>query len=120
MSPRVFSIRLINLFTALVTIFLALRFLLKLFGANENNGFVGWVYDMTAVLLDPFRGIFSNEVVGRHYVFEFNTLFALLIYGLFGMLLLMIVNMLSPAPAEDNDADADSTVTTKRTVRKRR
>ncbi|HET7673690.1 MAG TPA: YggT family protein [Candidatus Saccharimonadales bacterium] len=97
MRPQVLATRLINFFTGIVMVFLGLRFVLKLFGANPTNGFVGWVYDNTSVLLDPFRGIFNNEVVGRHYVFEFNTLFAILIYALFGMLLLMLVDVLTPA-----------------------
>lgn len=97
MKPQVFAVRLINLFTAIVIGFLGLRFILKLFGADPLNGFVGWIYDNTAVLLDPFRGIFTNETVGRHYVLEFNTLFAIVIYALLGMLLLMVVDLLTPA-----------------------
>ncbi|HEX5796762.1 MAG TPA: hypothetical protein VFX86_00040 [Candidatus Saccharimonadales bacterium] len=96
MSPQVFAAKLVNVFTGIVLVFLSLRFILKLFGANTSNDFVGWVYDNTSILLDPFRGIFQNEVVGRQYVFEFNTLFAMLIYALFGMLLLMLIAMLTP------------------------
>lgn len=96
MRPQTLAVRLINLFTGIVLAFLALRFILKLFGANPFNGFVGWVYDNTAVLLDPFRGIFTNATVGRHFILEFNTLFAMLIYALLGMLLLMLVDLLTP------------------------
>ncbi|HEX5456012.1 MAG TPA: hypothetical protein VFW77_01460 [Candidatus Saccharimonadales bacterium] len=96
MKPQVFAARLINLFTGIVIVFLGLRFILKLCGANPLNGFVGWVYDNTSVLLDPFRGIFTNAAIGRHFVLEFNTLFAIVIYALLGMLLLMIVDLLTP------------------------
>lgn len=96
MRPQDYAVRLINFFTGLVMIFLSLRFLLKLFGANASNTFVGWVYDNTAILLTPFRGIFPSEVVSRHYVLEFTTLFAILIYALLGMLLLMLVGILTP------------------------
>lgn len=96
MKPQVFAARLINLFTAIVIAFLGLRFVLKLFGANPLNAFVGWVYDNTAVLLEPFRGIFANETIGRHYILEFNTLFAIVIYALLGMFLLMLVDLLTP------------------------
>jgi hypothetical protein len=96
MRPQVFAVRLINLFTGIVIAFLGLRFILKLFGANPLNAFVGWIYDNTAVLLEPFRGIFSNATIGRHYILEFNTLFAMVIYALLGMLLLMLVDLLTP------------------------
>lgn len=96
MKPQVFAARLINLFTGIVLTFLTLRFILKLFGANPLNNFVGWVYDNTSILLDPFRGIFTNPTIGRHFILEFNTLFAMLIYALLGMLLLMIAGLLTP------------------------
>ncbi len=96
MRPQDYAAKLINFFTGLVMIFLSLRFILELFGANANNGFVGWVYDNTAVLLTPFRGIFPSAEVGRHFVLDFTTLFAILIYALLGLLLLMLVDVLTP------------------------
>ena len=57
MRLRYIAVNLLNLFMAVVEGFLAFRFLLKLFGANASNAFVAWVYDMSAVLLEPFRGI---------------------------------------------------------------
>lgn len=97
MELRNIALSLVNLFTGLVGVFLALRFVLKLFGANAANGFVEWIYDTSSVLLAPFRGIFPTEVIDRQYVLEFNTLFALVIYALIGMLLIMFVNMMTPA-----------------------
>lgn len=99
MRPQDYAVRLINFFTGLVMIFLSLRFLLKLFGANATNNFVGWVYDNTSILLAPFRGIFPSEVLSRHYVIEFNTLFAILVYALLGLLLLWIADILTPGSA---------------------
>lgn len=110
MRPQDYAVRLINFFTGLVMIFLSLRFLLKLFGANSSNNFVGWVYDNTAVLLSPFRGIFPSEVISRHYVLEFTTLFAILIYALLGLLLLMLVDILTPS----------TTGTTTKVIKKRK
>lgn len=93
MSPANYVSRIINVITTIIVGFLAFRFILKLFGANSANSFVGWVYDNTAVLLDPFRGIFPNPVVGRHYVLEFNTLFAIIVYALIGLAALAIVGI---------------------------
>lgn len=96
MNPTRFVVSIVNFFITLVTGFLALRFILKLFGANGNNDFVGWVYDNTSTLLDPFRGIFSNAVVDRHYVIEFNTLFAIVVYMIIGFVILAAINALTP------------------------
>lgn len=84
--------RLTNLFVGAVEGFLALRFVLKLFGASATNGFVDWVYDMSAVLLAPFRSIFPTEVFDSQYVLEFNTLFAMLVYALLGLVVLAIIH----------------------------
>ena len=108
MSPQSFATRLVNIFVGIVLVFLSLRFILKLFGANPQNGFVDWVYDNTGVLLDPFRGIFSNAVIEQNSILEFNTLFAMLIYALFGMLILMIIGLLTP------DTDNHTTVVKKK------
>lgn len=93
----------INFFTALVGLFLGLRVLLRLFGANPDVPFVQWVYSSTDTLMQPFRGIFPTEVIARDYVIDFSALFALVVYGLLGMALLSLVQHLTPpevAPAK--------------------
>ncbi len=95
-QPQNFAAGLVNIFTGLVTLFLGFRFILKLFGANAENDFVSWVYDMSGVLLAPFRGIFPTEVIDHQYVFEFNTLFALMVYAILCILLLTLINTFLP------------------------
>lgn len=101
MRLRFIAVNLLNFFLAVVEGFLALRFLLKLFGANANTGFVNWVYEMSAPLLAPFRGIFPTQVFENQYVFEFSTIFAMLMYAILGMLLVFLINAVS-AVADDN------------------
>jgi hypothetical protein len=61
---------------------LALRFLLMLFGANRGSVFVDFIYTASRPFVAPFFGIFNyTEQVGRSR-FEFETLFAILIYAL--------------------------------------
>lgn len=43
---------------------LGLRILLKLIGANEQNGFVRFVYDLTELFVAPFVGIAENPTSG--------------------------------------------------------
>lgn len=96
MRVRYLAVNLLNLFTAVVEGFLALRFLFKLFGANGNSGFVQWVYDMSGALLAPFRGVFPTTVLENRYVLEFSTLFAMLMYAILALLLIWVINLLSP------------------------
>lgn len=87
---------LINFFVGAVTVALGLRFILKLFGANSENGFVSWVYATSDVLLEPFRGIFPTRVFENNFVFEFSTFFALIVYALLGMLAMWAVAAVAP------------------------
>lgn len=98
MNIRNAAINLLNFFTAVVESILGLRFLLKLFGANAGNGFVNWVYEMSDVLLDPFRGIFPAKVFENQYVFEFSTLFAMLMYAIGALLLMWLITAITPGP----------------------
>ena len=100
MQLRYAATNLLNFFLGAVEAILGLRFILKLFGASAGNAFVSWVYEMSDVLLEPFRGIFSNRVFENRYVFEFSTLFAMLMYAIIGLLLLWLIAAITPEPAE--------------------
>lgn len=100
MNVRNFVLSGINFFTFLVEGFLGLRFLLKLFGASASNGFVSWVYDMSGELLAPFRGIFPTKVLENTYVLEFSTLFAMLMYALFALAIIALINFISPSDSD--------------------
>lgn len=100
MRLRYVAVNLLNFFVTVVEGFLGLRFILKLFGANGGNAFVSWVYDMSDVLLDPFRGIFPTKVFENRYVLEFSTLFAMLMYAVIGLVIMAIINAVtSPSVA---------------------
>lgn len=98
MDVRYVAVNLLNFFTGVVEGFLGLRFILKLFGANAANGFVNWVYEMSGVLLEPFRGIFPARVFENQYVFEFTTLFAMLMYAIIALLLMALITAVTPEP----------------------
>ena len=101
MRLRMAAVNLLNLFVGAVELVLGLRFVLKLFGANASNGFVSWVYEMSDVLLSPFRGIFPAEVFENRYVLEFTTLFAMLMYAVLGLLITALINAIT-APVTTN------------------
>ncbi len=62
-------------------VFLGLRLLLRLLGANEASGFVSFIYSLTHIFVGPFNGIFNDQALGRS-VFEISTLIAMIVYAL--------------------------------------
>jgi hypothetical protein len=63
-------------------VILLLRFLFRLLGANRFSGFVSFLYGLSHVFVAPFNGIFNDQALGSHSVFEISTLLAMLIYAL--------------------------------------
>ncbi|MDZ7786514.1 MAG: YggT family protein [Candidatus Saccharibacteria bacterium] len=88
-------IGLINLVVVASWSLLGLRFILRLFSANEANGFVEWVYRTSGEVLAPFRGIFPDSQL-EGFTFDFTALFAMMVYGLIALLAIYLVNLLSP------------------------
>ncbi|MDB5186519.1 MAG: hypothetical protein JWL85_1042 [Candidatus Saccharibacteria bacterium] len=95
MNVRYITESLLSLFTAVVEGILALRFLLKLFGASEGAGFVKWVYEMSNPLLEPFRGIFPAGVFENKFVLEFSTLFAMVMYAVVALVLVWVISLVA-------------------------
>ncbi|MEX0895537.1 MAG: YggT family protein [Patescibacteria group bacterium] len=76
-----------NLFISIVTAFLSLRIILKLFGASTQAPFVRWTYETTEPLLRPFIGMFPSPNLTRGLEIEFSALFALMAYVFLGYLI---------------------------------
>lgn len=80
-----------------IAVLLAIRFMLKLFGANPTSGFVDFIYVVTGILTAPFDNIFSvtspetGDVVRS--VFEPSILVALLVYVLLGWGIIKLLNL---------------------------
>jgi uncharacterized protein YggT (Ycf19 family) len=74
--------------------FLTLRFLLRLFGANPVTPFTQFIYQSTLPILQPFSGIFPSPALSGGYVFEFTTLFAIIIYALVAYIIAILVEWL--------------------------
>lgn len=77
---------LVRLVFGLIVGILALRFVFRLLGANEANAIVSWIYQTSAPLVAPFFGIFNQTVNLATGRFEFETLLAILVYGVIGAL----------------------------------
>ena len=85
-----------------VEILLALRFVLKLFGANPANGFVDFIYGVSGVLTAPFDNIFnvaSAQAGEIRSVFEPSILVAALVYALIAWGIVKLINIDRSPPA---------------------
>lgn len=83
---------LINLVIGLVEGILALRVILRLFGASSSVPFVSWVYDTSSELMAPFAGIFPTASVSPGFAIDFSALFAMIVYAIIGYLLKLLVD----------------------------
>src|SRR6266851_10065095 len=72
---------------------IAIRFLLKLFGANPAP-FVRFMYDVTWPLVAPFHGIFNTAQEGRS-ILEPESLVAMAIYALIGWGIVSLIRLLT-------------------------
>ena len=88
----------VNFMLTIVGLLLGFRFILKLFGANPNNDLVNWVYENSGEILGPFRNIFPAAKL-EGFVIEFSTIFALIVYGIIGMLAFYLIDILTPNKA---------------------
>ena len=87
------TIQIIWWVVGLLDTLIAIRFLLKVFGANPAP-FVRFMYDLTWPLVAPFHGIFNSDQAGRS-VFEPESLVAILIYLLIGWGIVSLIRILS-------------------------
>jgi len=60
---------------------LGLRFLFKLIGANPNNPFATFLYELTDFFVRPFATLTGTPTAGN-MVFEFSTLITMIVYAL--------------------------------------
>ena len=78
----------------LIDILIAIRFLLKMFGANTASAFVGFMYALTDPLVAPFHGIFNTAAAG-HSVFEPESIVAIIIYTLIGWGIVSLIRLMA-------------------------
>ncbi|MDQ3239205.1 MAG: YggT family protein [bacterium] len=72
---------------------LGLRFVLRLLGASAASGFVGFIYGLTYPLVYPFFGMFRTVLSYGAARLEFETLIAMLVYGILAWILVGLVRI---------------------------
>jgi uncharacterized protein YggT (Ycf19 family) len=77
-----------------VEIFIAARFLGKLFGASAHSDFVNFMYQVSAPMVAPFTGIFGDTGT-RTNMFETASLVAIVVYAVIGWGLVVLIRIVT-------------------------
>lgn len=100
--PLYRGVQLVWYFLYLVETLLAVRFVLKLLGANPGAAFSDLVYSLSYVFTWPFATVFRHDYV-QGSIFEWSTLLAMLVYWLLAMAFIKLFVMsksVSPVEAD--------------------
>ncbi|HEV3351695.1 MAG TPA: hypothetical protein VG076_02160 [Acidimicrobiales bacterium] len=85
---------LVYAFVVVAIVIATLAFFLQLLGANPNADFAAWVYRSAARVTAPFRGLFPTKPVTGDSYLDVSLLFAIIMYGIFGILISELVGWL--------------------------
>jgi YggT family protein len=89
--------RIVWLVAGIIMALLGLRFILALFGANPNNTFAQFIYNVSHPFVAPFFNLFNynyiNNGIGRVEIF---TLVAILVYAVIATLIARLVSVNRP------------------------
>lgn len=83
-----------------IELLLALRFFLKLLGANPLAGFSVFIYSLTGVIGGPFYLVFKQSQV-QGSIFEWSTLLAMFVYLGVAWLIVKALVMSKPITTEE-------------------
>jgi hypothetical protein len=61
----------------LTQLLIVARFILKLVNADENNFFASWIFDRSAIILAPLRGLVQDNITIWRFEIEFISIFAI-------------------------------------------
>jgi hypothetical protein len=78
----------------LVDVLIAARFLGKLLGASDQSAFVHFIYQISAVMVAPFTGIFG-DTGNKTNTFETASLVAIVVYAVIGWGLVVLIRIVT-------------------------
>jgi|SRR5579859_1239678 len=109
-NRRVWIKRALSSFFSVLEVVLVLRLLFRLLGANTQNSFITVLYQLSHFFVSPFNGIFNDQTLGKHSVFEVSTLIAMALFALIAWgLVALAETILRP-----RFASSERTITTRR------
>lgn len=102
--------RVVSLIVSAIVVLIAARFVLLLFGANPEAGFVQFVYSLSGVFMAPFIAVFRTQHV-EGATFEWSSLVAIAVYALIGWGLLALIRAVTPREYTSDVEEVDETET---------
>jgi len=94
-SGVVIAQRAIWFVVGVVSVVIAIRFVLLLLGANQAAGFTDFIYSLSGIFVAPFVGIFGQPTYGTS-ILEVSSLLAIAVYVLIGWGLAKLLTIGSP------------------------
>lgn len=79
----------------MLEILLGIRFLLRLFGANQQNEFARLINNLSAPFIAPFSTLFISPTLdGGAKIFDVNILIAIAVYALLSYLVVSLIRFM--------------------------
>jgi len=85
---------------AVIEVLIAVRFLLRLLGANAEAGFVQMIHGISGVFMAPFNAIFGTQSVAGA-TFEWSALVAIAVYALLAWGIVSLIAAVNPRDRSD-------------------
>jgi hypothetical protein len=94
-DSRVIVQRVIYYFAGVIVALLVFRIVLLLLAANQDSGFVDFIYAVSGVFAWPFYGIFSYQPSYGQSTFEISSVVAIIVYALVAVGLAKLLTLTS-------------------------
>lgn len=85
--------KLTYIFVGVLEMVLAFRFVLSLLAANRDNPFADLVFGVSTPFVAPFLNLFNFQTAYGASRFELETLFAMAVYALLGVLIVSLLRL---------------------------
>jgi hypothetical protein len=92
--------RIVYYLAGVIIALLAIRIVLLLLAANQDAGFVDFIYALSGFFAMPFYGIFSYQPTYGQSVFEVSSVVAIVVYGLVAMGIAKLFTLTKPDETE--------------------
>jgi uncharacterized protein YggT (Ycf19 family) len=116
-EQRIFTFKathLVWLLFGILEALIALRFVLKLIGANAASPIAVFIYGFTGLFLSPFKGLVGTPASGG-MVLEVSSLIAMLVYGLIAWALASLIWLIFYRPRAPLEGVTQTTTTDQHT-----
>lgn len=87
--------RIVYYVLGVIEVFLALRFVLRMLGANAQSAFVQFIYSVSAIFMAPFTAIFKTTATSGVKL-EWSVLVAMAVYALIAWGVVALVGAINP------------------------